>query len=137
MIKIQESYTNYEDIRVYTGEEAIEGMIGNTDDITIDKTIRILNRIAKFFKIRVEDLVIAATDGSYNPRDYWNARNDDVKIKQFDCGGITVFTEKLPSDYILFLYFKLEDDLNKYLKLYDDKVNEETEYYTNKGWMEQ
>lgn len=137
MIKIQESFTPYDDMKVYTGEEALEGMIGNASDDTIDKTIRILNRIARSFKVRVEDIIIAATDGSYNPEDYWKSRNDDVKIKEFDCDGIKVFKETLPSSYIMFLYFDSEQALDKYLELYDNKVNEEIDYYINKGWMEE
>ena len=48
-----------------------------------------------------------------------------------------MFKETLPSSYIMFLYFDSEQALDKYLELYDNKVNEEIDYYINKGWMEE
>lgn len=139
--KMNEEYGVYS---VTTLEDVIDGMIDNASEESIDKTLKLYNKIMRFFGKKTNgdhyDEVSVYVDGdwTYDPESYVNVKAfdmekkpspiKDIRLYQFDLtyllveefnGNIFIYTD---SENTLYDYLRMVDDYNN--GELDDKQNE-------------
>ena len=127
---LKESYS--QDYIIVKSDDFLDGLMNNADDETIDKTVMLLKRYARILKSKMNNLYIIHCDYDILPSNN-DAEQLDIDAgkyaKVYDYNEITVIEEEYNNEH--YLYFKTEDDAEKYLKLLDE-AQELTEAIDNK-----
>lgn len=110
----EESFDLEESFVFTSGDEAIEGMMGNMDEADLDKNIRALNKAARLLNLkRPEDLVIFTdTDWAYSPTQFDGVAVGE-KIQPHVVKNINLVSEVINGN--LYLYFSNESNAKRYL----------------------
>lgn len=132
--KMNEEYNVY---NVTTLEDVIDGMIDNASEESIDKTLKLYNKIMRFFGKKAngdhydEVSVYVDSDWTYDPESYVDVEAfdmekkpspiKDIRLYQF---GLTYLLVEEFNDNI-FIYTDSEDTLYDYLRIVDDYNNGE------------
>lgn len=132
--KMNEEYDVY---NVTTLEDVIDGMIDNASEESIDKTIKLYNKIMRFFGKKAngdhydEIFVCIDSDWTYDPESYVDVEAFDMEKKPSPIKDIRLYQFGLNNLLVeefnghIFIYTDSENTLYDYLRMVDDYNNGE------------
>lgn len=115
--------------RIYSYDEAIQGMGGNVSEQELDEQFRLFNQYARYLKTRPENLVLYAASDQEDPTvAVFKDNLIPIKEKEFknsvgksvgmSLGDIKFIRQCY--DNVCWLDFKSQEDLNQYIGLIED-----------------